>query len=92
MLQPFRSVSIPDNYAGGGEVPGGHSGHLRAPDQDTLDLAKTYFDLKEYDRAAFFAKDLQSQAGEGVYFWDTDPNCFRLFVSESVRTYSVPPQ
>jgi len=30
------------------------------PDHDTYTLAKTYFDLKEYDRAAFFTRDLIS--------------------------------
>jgi len=30
------------------------------PDHDTYTLAKTYFDLKEYDRAAFFTRDLSS--------------------------------
>jgi hypothetical protein len=39
----------------------------RSADEDTLDLAKSYFDLKEYDRAAFFAKNLQSHAGMYLY-------------------------
>lgn len=30
------------------------------PDLDTYTLAKTYFDLKEYDRAAFFTRNLSS--------------------------------
>ena len=30
------------------------------PDLDTYNLAKSYFDLKEYDRAAFFTRDMKS--------------------------------
>ena len=30
------------------------------PDLDTYTLAKSYFDLKEYDRAAFFTRDMKS--------------------------------
>ena len=30
------------------------------PDLDTYNLAKSYFDLKEYDRAAFFTRDMTS--------------------------------
>ncbi len=55
---------IPNNSEGGcngasdRKSPAG-----RNAEDDTLDLAKSYFDLKEYDRAAFFAKNLQSHAG-----------------------------
>ena len=34
------------------------------PDLDTFNLAKSYFDLKEYDRAAFFTKSLTFQHGK----------------------------
>ena len=37
------------------------------PDLDTFNLAKSYFDLKEYDRAAFFTKSLTFQHGK--YFF-----------------------
>ena len=60
----FRTVSIPENYVAKrpGWEPACSAG--RSAEDDTLDLAKSYFDLKEYDRAAFFAKNLPSSAGE----------------------------
>jgi hypothetical protein len=69
----IRSVSIPDNYSPSRPAAAASDGETapavpptpgRGPEQDTLDLAKTYFDLKEYDRAAFFANGIQSPAGE----------------------------
>ena len=69
----IRSVSIPDNYSPSRPAATASNGETapavpptpgRGPEQDTLDLAKTYFDLKEYDRAAFFANGIQSPAGE----------------------------
>lgn len=39
------------------------------PDLDTFNLAKSYFDLKEYDRAAFFTKSLTFQHGRFLHFY-----------------------
>jgi len=36
---------------------------IPGPEQDTYQLGKTYYDLKEYDRAAFFTKSLTSSQG-----------------------------
>jgi len=39
------------------------------PDLDTYILAKTYFDLKEYDRSAFFTKSLAFHQGRFLNFY-----------------------
>merc|ERR1719402_544759 len=39
------------------------------PDLDTFTLAKSYFDLKEFDRAAFFARKLTSNLGRFLHLY-----------------------
>lgn len=40
-----------------------------AQDLDALTLAKSYFDLKEYDRAAYFLKGCCSQKAYFLYMY-----------------------
>lgn len=40
-----------------------------AQDLDALTLAKSYFDLKEYDRAAYFLKGCRSQKAYFLYMY-----------------------
>ena len=64
----------------------------RGPEQDTLDLAKTYFDLKEYDRAAFFANGIQSPAGESFlmsYSNCMDPTVLWVRIRTPIRIILV---
>lgn len=42
---------------------------LPGPDLDTFTMAKAYFDLKEYDRAAFFARTLTSALGRFLHLY-----------------------
>jgi len=49
----LRSTPLPPDQLPAPELSPG-------PDLDTYTLAKTYFDLKEYDRAAFFTRNLSS--------------------------------
>ena len=52
----------PENPTEPPEIPPG-------PDLDTFTLAKSYFDLKEFDRAAFFARKLTSNLGRFLHLY-----------------------
>jgi len=52
----------PENPPEPPEIPPG-------PDLDTFTLAKSYFDLKEFDRAAFFARKLTSNLGRFLHLY-----------------------
>lgn len=55
-----------------------------AQDLDALTLAKSYFDLKEYDRAAYFLKGCCSQKSYFLYMYS------RYLVSlYSLNTYTL---
>ena len=38
-------------------------------DEDSFVMAKSYFDLKEYDRASFFTKDCSSSKAKFLHFY-----------------------
>ena len=51
----IRSTALPP------DTEHGNTAELTpGPELDTYTMAKSYFDLKEYDRAQFFTKDLKS--------------------------------
>lgn len=58
----LRGTLLPDSSSRVPELPPG-------PDLDTFTMAKSYFDLKEYDRAAFFARNLTSHAGRFLHLY-----------------------
>jgi len=58
----LRDTPLPEGAAPQPELQPG-------PDLDTFTLAKSYFDLKEYDRAAFFARGLTSPLGRFLHLY-----------------------
>lgn len=62
----------------------------RGPDWDTFSLAKTYFDLKEYDRAAFFAQDLTTPRGRFMHFYSRYMSAEKRRLDDMTDTVSSP--
>jgi len=62
----------------------------RGPDWDTLSLAKTYFDLKEYDRAAFFAAELTTHRGRFMHFYSRYMSAEKRRLDDMTDTVSSP--
>ena len=58
----IKSVTPAETAADKSELPSG-------PELDTYNLAKSYFDLKEYDRAAYFTRDLSSPLCRFLHFY-----------------------
>jgi len=93
----LRSVSIPENYSPKPPPPPMAEGETTpavlascGPEQDALALTKTYFDLKEYDRAAFFAKELLSPAGQFLHFYSRYLGAEKRRLEDMTDTGSCP--
>ena len=61
----IRSTALPPDTDNSNNTPELAPG----PELDTYNMAKSYFDLKEYDRAQFFTKDLKSNLSRFLHFY-----------------------
>lgn len=70
------------NFYRGTKLDSGDGDKMAADDvddvdeSDTYDLAKAYFDLKEYDRSAFFSQDCKSSRCVFLHFFSRFRNFF----------------
>merc|ERR1719334_2017681 len=62
MSYSLTNTRLPPDFSPPPELPPG-------PDLDTFTMAKAYFDLKEYDRAAFFTRDLSCPPGRFLHLY-----------------------
>jgi len=62
MSYSLTNTRLPPDFSPPPELPPG-------PDLDTFTMAKAYFDLKEYDRAAFFTRGLSCPPGRFLHLY-----------------------
>merc|ERR1719334_454241 len=62
MSYSLTDTRLPPDFSPPPELPPG-------PDLDTFTMAKAYFDLKEYDRAAFFTRGLSCNPGRFLHLY-----------------------
>merc|ERR1719481_2325434 len=62
MSYSLTNTRLPPDFSPPPELPPG-------PDLDTFTMAKAYFDLKEYDRAAFFTRGLSCNPGRFLHLY-----------------------
>ena len=79
----MRTTSLPPDQVPGPELGPG-------PDLDTYNLAKSYFDLKEYDRAAYFTRDMSSPLCQFLHIYSRFMSAEKKRLDNLVETVTSP--
>jgi len=79
----LKATSLPQDKVPSPELPPG-------PDLDTYNLAKTYFDLKEYDRAAFFTRNHSSPLCQFIHIYSRYMSAEKKRLDDLVDTVVSP--
>ena len=79
----LKTTSLPQDKVPSPELPPG-------PDLDTYNLAKTYFDLKEYDRAAFFTRNHSSPLCQFIHIYSRYMSAEKKRLDDLVDTVVSP--